>query len=79
MEINQADREMLLRIPGIGIKGVERILEARRTARLHDLSQLHKLGISTKRAAPFVLLDGRRPARQLSFWTLGALNSPPPP
>jgi predicted DNA-binding helix-hairpin-helix protein len=35
---------------------------------LADLSDLAKLGISTKRAAPYVLLDGKRPARQLKLW-----------
>ena len=70
VEVNRASREMLLRVPGIGPKGVERLLRARRQARLRDLSQLRKLGIAADRAAPFILLDGRRPARQLSLWAL---------
>ncbi|MCJ7548203.1 MAG: radical SAM protein [Anaerolineae bacterium] len=68
VEVNTADRRLLLRIPGIGLKGAERILKARRQGHLCDLSHLQKLGISTKRAAPYVLLDGHCPARQLSLW-----------
>jgi predicted DNA-binding helix-hairpin-helix protein len=68
VELNTADRRDLLRVPGIGPQGVEKLLRARRLGRLHDLSHLRKLGIVAKRAAPFVLLDGHRPARQLTLW-----------
>ena len=68
VEVNRADRETLLRVPGIGPKGVRRLLAARRQGRLRDLSDLRKLGIAADRAAPFILLDGRRPARQLSLF-----------
>lgn len=68
LEINHASRHDLLRIPGIGLKGVEAILQARRQSKLRDLSALKKLGISAERAAPFVLLDGRRVAWQLSLF-----------
>jgi predicted DNA-binding helix-hairpin-helix protein len=43
---------------------VEKIVAARQVRRLRDLEQLGRLGISVGRAAPFVLLDGRRPAYQ---------------
>ncbi len=68
VEINQAARETLLRVPGIGVKSADRIIAARRQGRLYDLSQLRKLHVSVKRVAPFILLAGRRPAHQLSFW-----------
>ena len=64
LEINQADRRELLRIPGIGPKGADAILRARRAGKLKDLASLKKLGIVTTRAAPFVVMDGRRPERQ---------------
>ncbi len=68
IEINRADRSQLLRIPGIGPKGAEAILHARRIKSLDDISKLRKLGISAAdRAAPFVLLDGKRPVFQLSL------------
>jgi predicted DNA-binding helix-hairpin-helix protein len=68
VEINKAERRELLRVPGIGPKGAEAILRARRSGRLRDLTALRKLGIATKRVAPFVLLDGRRADRQLPMF-----------
>jgi predicted DNA-binding helix-hairpin-helix protein len=68
VEVNAADRRTLLRVPGIGPKGVERLLRERRLGRLRDLSDLRKLGIIAQRAAPFILLGGRRPVHQLPLW-----------
>ena len=68
VEINRADRRKLLRVPGIGPAGVKRILEARRQGKLRELEDLRKLGIRANRAAPYILLDGRQPARQLRLF-----------
>ena len=68
LEINRADKRQLLRIPGIGPKHAEAILKARRTGKLRDLTTLRKLGIVVTRAAPFVLLDGRRADTQMSLF-----------
>lgn len=68
LEINKADRRDLLRIPGIGPKGADAILQARRTSKLRDLTALRKLGIVVTRIAPFVLLDGRRVESQLTMF-----------
>jgi predicted DNA-binding helix-hairpin-helix protein len=65
VELNQADRGLLLRVPGIGPKGASLILQARRINKLRQLSDLKAAGVSPSRPAPFVLLDGRRPAHQL--------------
>jgi predicted DNA-binding helix-hairpin-helix protein len=67
VEINRASRSELLRIPGIGPKGANVILAARRQRRLKDVSTLGKLGILAKKATPYILLDGKRPERQLVF------------
>ncbi len=64
VEVNRADRELLLRVPGVGPRGAQAILRARRQRTLRDLRQLRKLGILAERAAPYITLDGRRPARQ---------------
>jgi predicted DNA-binding helix-hairpin-helix protein len=64
MEINTAEREQLLRVPGIGPKGAEAILRARRQRCIRDLTSLRRLGIHAERVAPFVLMDGRRMASQ---------------
>ncbi|MBC8496512.1 MAG: hypothetical protein H8D37_02510 [Chloroflexi bacterium] len=68
IEINSAPRHLLLRIPGIGPKGVETIIKARRQSKLRDLSQLTKLGVMARKAAPYILLDGVQPAHQLSLF-----------
>jgi predicted DNA-binding helix-hairpin-helix protein len=68
VEINRATREQLLRIPGIGPVGAGMILTARRQGRIRNLGDLGKLGLKTGRMAPFILLDGKRPAYQQSFW-----------
>jgi predicted DNA-binding helix-hairpin-helix protein len=68
LEINQAERRELLRIPGIGPKGADAILRARRAGKLRDLTALRKLGIVLPRVAPFVLLDGRRADKQLALF-----------
>jgi len=68
LEVNRADRQALLRVPGFGVRGVEAILAARRKGKLRDLRDLHALGVVSTRAAPFVLLDGKRPTWQMSLW-----------
>ena len=68
LEINRAEKRELLRVPGIGLKGADAILSARRMSKLRDLTSLRKLGIIVARAAPFLLLDGRRPASQLAMF-----------
>ena len=58
MEINRADKEMLLRIPGVGLKSTQRILAARRAGTL-DFPDLKKIGVVLKRAAYFITCKGR--------------------
>ena len=67
IELNHAEKEMILRVPGIGPTGTFRIIEARRTRSLTSLHQLDAMGINTRRAAPFILLAGKRPEFQLSM------------
>lgn len=65
VELNRAEPQELLRVPGIGPKSSRTILAARRKGRLSELNHLRQLGIATKRLAPYVLLDGKRPSFQL--------------
>lgn len=58
VEVNSADREALLRVPGMGLISVERILKARRAARL-DFDHLRKLRVVMKRAQYFITCSGR--------------------
>ena len=68
LEINRAERDELLRVPGIGPKGANEILRARRIGKLRDLSMLKKLGIVAERAAPYILLDGQRAPEQMKMF-----------
>ncbi len=83
VDVNTAPREMLLRVPGLGVKSVNHILRIRRLTRL-SLADLGRLAQSTKALKPFVaasdwqpaaVLDGaalpdtlRPPARQMSLF-----------
>ncbi len=68
VEINTAPREDLLRVPGIGPRTAGRILNLRRQGTFRSPSDLKRVGASASRAAPFVLLGGKRPPRQLSLF-----------
>jgi predicted DNA-binding helix-hairpin-helix protein len=58
VDVNKADYERLLRIPGLGVRSAKRILVARRARRLRH-EDLKKLGVVMKRAAYFLTCDGR--------------------
>ncbi len=68
VEVNRALREELLRVPGMGPRSVAQVLRWRRQRALRDLSDLAKAGAAAERAAPYVLLDGKRPPHQLPLW-----------
>lgn len=68
IEINTAPRSELLRIPGIGPKTADVILQRRRLGGLRDLRHLGLNSAGERAAAPYVLLDGRRPIHQLELW-----------
>ncbi len=70
IDIMKASRLQLLRVPGIGPKGADAILRARRHGRLTELSHLRQLNIrSPEQAAPYILLDGHIPAIQLDLFS----------
>ncbi len=58
VEINRADKDLLLRVPGIGVKSVYKIMTARRT-RMLDFDDLKRLGIVLKRARFFITCKGK--------------------
>jgi len=59
VEVQTADKSMLLRVPGIGVKSAMRILQARRSARL-TFEDLKKMGVVLKRAIYFITCGGRQ-------------------
>jgi predicted DNA-binding helix-hairpin-helix protein len=68
IEVNRASREELLRVPGLGPRSVARILRLRRQGTFRTLTDLKKIGAVASRAAPFILLDGKRPPYQMGLW-----------
>lgn len=68
VELNRASREQLLRVPGIGPRSATRILRTRSQGRVCLIEELRAIGAVAARAAPFILLDGHRPRRQLSLF-----------
>lgn len=58
VEINRAPYEMILRVPGIGVKSAMRIVKARRNGNL-DFKDLKKIGVVLKRALYFITCGGR--------------------
>ena len=77
VDVNRASREMLLRIPGIGPRSVERILKARRhrTLRYEDLLAI---GCVLKHAEPFITLPGWSPRALPDDANLRARFAPAP-
>ena len=60
VEVNTADYETLLRIPGAGVISAKRILSARQAGRLR-IDDLPKLGVVMKRAQYFLTASGKIP------------------
>ena len=60
VEVNTADYEALLRVPGVGVVSARRILTARRSGPLH-IENLPKLGVVMKRAQYFLTASGKMP------------------
>lgn len=53
VDINRADYETILRVPGIGVKSAQLIVSARRYGKINS-SQLKKMGVVLKRAQYFI-------------------------
>ena len=58
VDVNRADYEAILRVPGIGVRGAQRIVTARRCGPL-SFDGLKRLGIVMKRAQYFITCSGR--------------------
>lgn len=77
VDVNRAERETLLRVPGLGTTTVGRILAARghRTLRYEDL---RRMGANLKQAKPFITLLDWRPRALGDAADLRARFAPPP-
>lgn len=58
VEINRAPYDVLLRVPGIGVKSAYRIVKSRRQGLL-DFKHLKKIGVVLKRAKYFITCNGK--------------------
>ena len=58
VEVNRADYNTLLRVPGIGVKSARRIVQARRNGKL-GFTELKKIGVVLKRALYFITCEGQ--------------------
>ncbi|MCG2429584.1 putative DNA modification/repair radical SAM protein [Aequorivita xiaoshiensis] len=56
IDVNKADKRMLLRVPGLGLKSVNKIIKARRYRKL-NWENLKSIGASLNRAKYFIICD----------------------
>jgi len=75
VDVNRASREDLLRVPGLGVKAVQRILASRRhrTLRLDDVA---RLTVSLTKVRPFICTVDWRPTLLTDRADLRALLAP---
>ena len=60
VDVNRAPREMLLRVPGLGVKAVGAIVTSRRWRRLR-LDDIARLTVSIAKLRPFIIAEDWRP------------------
>jgi len=77
VDVNRADREMLLRIPGVGARVVTRILETRRYRRLR-LEDVGRMCRAIAKVRPFIVADGWSPGRMTDQPSLREKLQPKP-
>ncbi|MCF7751446.1 putative DNA modification/repair radical SAM protein [Bacillus subtilis subsp. subtilis] len=78
VDVNTAPKELLLRIPGLGVRNVKRVLMARRHGRLR-VADVARLRAPMTKLLPFVQLADHHPRKQLDDpATLRARLAPPP-
>jgi predicted DNA-binding helix-hairpin-helix protein len=77
VDVNRADREMLLRIPGLGVKSVGKIVLARRQRAL-GLDDIARLTRSLEKCRPFIIARDWRPTALADDGNLRAKLAPPP-
>jgi predicted DNA-binding helix-hairpin-helix protein len=64
VDLNTAPREMLLRVPGLGARNVQRIVDSRRQGRLR-VADLARLRAPLQKLLPFVVLLDHHPRQRL--------------
>ena len=59
VDVNKADKGLLARVPGLGIKSVSKILRARQFRKL-NWEHLKKIGVALNRAQYFMICDSKK-------------------
>lgn len=77
VDVNNAPREMLLRVPGLGTRAVGKILSARRWRRL-ALADVGRLTVSIDKLRPFLIASDWRPVTLADAATIVARAAPEP-
>jgi putative DNA modification/repair radical SAM protein len=77
VDVNRAPREMLLRVPGLGVKAVNGILTSRRWRRLH-LADIARLTVSVAKIRPFIVAEDWRPVALSDRAELRPIVAPKP-
>jgi len=77
VDLNRAPRELLLRVPGLGVRTVDRLLAARCVRRVRA-EDLRRLRLPLAKLLPFVVVDGHRPTRALDATDLATRLRPAP-
>jgi putative DNA modification/repair radical SAM protein len=60
VDVNRAPRESLLRVPGLGVKAVDKLIASRRWRRL-SLADVGRLTVSVAKIRPFLITEDWRP------------------
>lgn len=76
VNVNRAAKHLLLRVPGFGVRNVERILQARKWGALR-LGDLIRLRVQMKKALPFIETVDHHPGKELESDRLRARFAPP--
>ena len=77
VDVNRADKETLLRVPGFGTKTVGAILSSRRFRKLR-LEDLKRLSVSLKKVQPFITCEGWTPRKLADRADLRSMFQPKP-
>jgi predicted DNA-binding helix-hairpin-helix protein len=60
VDLNRAEREQMLRVPGLGVRSVDGLIDLRRHKRLR-LEDVKRLSRGLKASLPFIVVDDWRP------------------
>ncbi|HEX8539050.1 MAG TPA: biotin synthase, partial [Cystobacter sp.] len=76
VDVNRAPRERLLRVPGMGVRTVDRLIRIRRWHRI-TLADLARLRVPLSRVKPFIVSADHRPTGLLDSHRLAERVTPP--